>query len=55
MTEICIFQKNATYLDRDYMELLVSKFNHIEYIKKKLLPGMVIVELDDETGEMKGI
>ena len=52
MKEIGIFIKNATSLDRDYAQDLLTRFRHLEYIKKKLLPDMELVERDSETGIM---
>lgn len=52
MKEIGIFIKNATTLDRAYAQELLSRFQHLEYIKKKLLPDMELVERDSVTGIM---
>ena len=54
-TEIGIFTEKATSFDRSYAEHILSTFNHHEYIKKKLLPGMRLVERDIETGIMRDI
>lgn len=52
MKKIGIYQENATCFDRAYAKQLLNDFSHLEYIKKKLLPGMKLVECDFETGEM---
>lgn len=53
--EIGVYQENSTCFDRVYIEHILSDFKHLEYIKKKLLPDMKLVEYDSETGMMTEI
>jgi hypothetical protein len=55
MKEIGIFLKDATDLDRGYMQYLTDTYTDLEAIREKLLEGMRLVERDSENGEMVDI